>query len=238
MSRGRLPDSIVAILLEIYRTLGTSSPPCLEAGGHSGAARTARCPPNPDPRAKGAAVRPGSLHKAAKALIASLNLEPNTNAAWDACPVVRLYTQAVELHLKALVDEGANFLPTPTDPLSLAKTHSAAVAGANRLPDRQAGRVGADLSVLVSELEALDPVAVAVQSRIVPVRTSTSSLCANARSRAIRGGRPYGSGTGSIKGVSGAGTRRIGTVNSILMLASLLASLLLRSREAAPVVPS
>jgi hypothetical protein len=60
-----------------------------------------------------------SLHKAAKSLIASLNLEPNTKGAWDACPVVLLYRESVELHLKALVDEGCNFLPSPTDPLTV-----------------------------------------------------------------------------------------------------------------------
>jgi hypothetical protein len=44
-----------------------------------------------------------SLHKAAKTLIETLNMEPNPKTAWDACPVILLYRQAVELHLKALV---------------------------------------------------------------------------------------------------------------------------------------
>src|SRR5579864_8651397 len=65
-----------------------------------------------------------SLHKAAKTLIETLHLEPNPKTAWDACPVILLYREAIELHLKALVGEGSNFLPSPTDPLSLAKTHS------------------------------------------------------------------------------------------------------------------
>src|SRR5712692_957907 len=65
-----------------------------------------------------------SLHKAAKTLIAALDLEPNTKTAWDACPVILLYRQAIELHLKALVGEGSNFLKERTDPLTLAKTHS------------------------------------------------------------------------------------------------------------------
>jgi hypothetical protein len=56
-----------------------------------------------------------SLHKAAKTLIGTLDLEPNPTTAWDACPVILLYRQAVELHLKALVGEGSNFLPSPTD---------------------------------------------------------------------------------------------------------------------------
>ena len=51
-----------------------------------------------------------SLHRAAKTLIASLDLEPNPKTAWDACPVIMLYRQAVELDLKALVYEGSNFL--------------------------------------------------------------------------------------------------------------------------------
>jgi hypothetical protein len=51
-------------------------------------------------------------------------MQPNPKTAWDACPVILLYRQSVELHLKALVDEGCNFLPSPTDPISLYKTHS------------------------------------------------------------------------------------------------------------------
>src|SRR5258705_10525799 len=43
-----------------------------------------------------------SLHRAAKSLVASLDLQPNPKTAWDACPVVLLYRQSVELHLKAL----------------------------------------------------------------------------------------------------------------------------------------
>jgi len=37
-----------------------------------------------------------SLHRAAKNLIASLDLQPNTRTGWDACPVVLLYRQSVE----------------------------------------------------------------------------------------------------------------------------------------------
>ena len=43
-----------------------------------------------------------SLHKAAKALIATLDLEPNSKTAWDACPAILLYRQSVELHLKEI----------------------------------------------------------------------------------------------------------------------------------------
>src|ERR1035438_883749 len=38
-----------------------------------------------------------SLHKAAKTLIATLDLEPNSKTAWDACPAILLYRQSVEL---------------------------------------------------------------------------------------------------------------------------------------------
>ena len=117
-----------------------------------------------------------SLHKAAKTLIATLDLEPHPKTAWDACPVVLLYREAIELHLKALVDEGANFLPSPTDPLSLAKTHSLrwlaqivcqiirAVKWESEFKCEGVSSLS-DFSALVNELEALDPVAIAVQSR-------------------------------------------------------------------------
>src|ERR1022692_5171366 len=65
-----------------------------------------------------------SLHKAAKILISTLDQHPNPKTAWDACPVILLYRQSVELHLRALVDEGGNFLKERTDPLTLYKTHS------------------------------------------------------------------------------------------------------------------
>jgi hypothetical protein len=117
-----------------------------------------------------------SLHKAAKTLIETLDLEPNPKTAWDACPVVLLYREAIERHLKALVGEGSNFLPSPTDPLSLAKTHSLrwlaqivcqiikAVGWENEFKCEGMSSF-AEFSAVVNELEALDPVAVAVQSK-------------------------------------------------------------------------
>jgi hypothetical protein len=116
-----------------------------------------------------------SLHRAAKTLIATLDLEPNTKTAWDACPVILLYRQAVELHLKALVDEGSNFLKERTDSVSLYKTHSLRwlaqivcqiIKGVKLENEFKCEGVAslADFSALVSELEALDPVAVAVRS--------------------------------------------------------------------------
>ena len=114
-----------------------------------------------------------SLHKAAKTLIATLDLEPNTKTAWDACPVVLLYREAIELHLKALIDEGSNFLKERTDPLSLAKTHSLrwlaqivcqiikAVGWEHEFECEGVSSL-ANFSALVNELEELDPAAVAV----------------------------------------------------------------------------
>jgi hypothetical protein len=115
-----------------------------------------------------------SVHKAAQTLIATLDLTPNTRTAWDACPVVLLYRQAVELHLKALVDEGSNFLKERTDSITLYKTHSLrwlaqivgqiikAVKWENEFKCEGVSSL-ADFSALVSELEELDPVWVLVR---------------------------------------------------------------------------
>lgn len=117
-----------------------------------------------------------SLRRAAKTLIASLDLKPNPKTAWDACPVILLYREAVELQLKSLVGEGSNFLPSPTDPLTLAKTHSLrwlaqivcqiikAVKWENEFKCEGVSSL-TDFSALIAELEALDPVAVAVRSK-------------------------------------------------------------------------
>jgi hypothetical protein len=117
-----------------------------------------------------------SLHRAAKTLIATLDPEPNPKTAWDACPVKLLYRQAVELYLKSLVGEGSNFLPSPTDHITLYKTHSLrwlaqivcqiikAVKWEGEFKCEGVSNL-ADFSALVSELEGLDPVAVAVRSK-------------------------------------------------------------------------
>jgi hypothetical protein len=55
----------------------------------------------------------------------TLELDPGPFAQPNICPVVFTYRHALELHLKALVlGEGANFLATKPDPLSVSKTHS------------------------------------------------------------------------------------------------------------------
>ena len=115
-----------------------------------------------------------SLRKAAKTLIETLHLAPNPQTAWEACPVILLYRQSVELHLKALVGEGSNFLPSPTDPITLYKTHSlrwlAQIAGQIIKVVRWENAFKcegvtslADFSAVVNKLEALDPVTVAVR---------------------------------------------------------------------------
>jgi hypothetical protein len=116
-----------------------------------------------------------SLHKAAKTLIATLSLEPNSKTAWDACPAILLYRQSVELHLKALVGEGRNFLLSPTNPITLYKTHSLrwlaqivcqiikAVRWENQFKCEGIATL-ADFIGAVNELEALDPVSIAVYS--------------------------------------------------------------------------
>ena len=114
-----------------------------------------------------------SLHLTAMKLVASLDLKPNPKSAWDACPVVLLYREATELYLKALVGEGSSFLKSPTDSITLYKTHSLrwlaqivcqiikAVRWENEFKYEGVASL-ADFSALVSQLEALDPVALAV----------------------------------------------------------------------------
>jgi hypothetical protein len=114
-----------------------------------------------------------SLHEAAKKLIATLDPTPNPKTAWDAAPVILLYRQAVELQLKSLVGEGS-FLKSPTDHITLAKTHSLrwlaqivcqiirAVKWEAEFKRESISSL-ADFSALVNELEELDPVAVAMR---------------------------------------------------------------------------
>jgi hypothetical protein len=116
-----------------------------------------------------------SLQKAAKTLRDTLDLGPNPKTAWDAGPVILLYRQAVELHLKTLVGEGCKFLPSPTDPITLSQTRSVrwlaqivcqiirAVKWESNFTCEGIASL-AEFSALVSELEALDPVSCAVHS--------------------------------------------------------------------------
>ena len=118
-----------------------------------------------------------SLQNAAKALVGKLDLDVDQSArtGWHACPIVLLYREALELHLKALVGEGSNFLKTRTDPISLSQTHSLrwlaqivcqiirAVAWESDFTCEGVSSL-ADLSALVNEVESFDPVTRAIRS--------------------------------------------------------------------------
>src|SRR5205807_525664 len=89
--------------------------------------------------------------------------------------IVLLYRHSTELHLKALVAEGSNFLSSPTDPISLGRTRSLrwlaqivwqiikAVGWESEFKCEGISSL-ADFSAVVNELESLDPVTLAVQS--------------------------------------------------------------------------
>jgi hypothetical protein len=115
-----------------------------------------------------------SLHKSAKSLIATLDLEPNPKTAWDGCPLIHLYRQVVELQMKMLVGERSEYLKSPVDHITLFKTHSLrwlaqlvcqiikALKWESEFKCEGVANL-ADFSALVNELEELDPVAVAVR---------------------------------------------------------------------------
>jgi hypothetical protein len=116
-----------------------------------------------------------SLRKAAKSLIATLDLKPHPTTAWDGCPVMLLYREAVELQLKLLVGEGCHFLPAPTDPISIYKTHSlrwlarivCQIIKVVRWEEQftcDGISTLAGFTAVVHELEALQPVSVAAHS--------------------------------------------------------------------------
>ena len=116
-----------------------------------------------------------SLQNAAKSLVAKLELDRSIRADWDACPIVLLYRQSLELNLKMLVGEGSNFLPSPTDPISVFKTTSLrwlaqivcqvirAVKWESEFKCEGVSSL-AEFSAVVNEVESFDPVARAVRS--------------------------------------------------------------------------
>jgi hypothetical protein len=116
-----------------------------------------------------------ALRRAAKTIIANLDLKPNPVSVWDAAPIILLYRHAMELHLKELVGEGSGLLQNPVDPLTLYKTHSLrwlaqivcqiikAVGWEARFICEGVAD-GVAFSALIGELEAADPVASAVMS--------------------------------------------------------------------------
>ena len=120
-----------------------------------------------------------SLRKAAKTLVGNLNADRSAGTEWDSAPVVLLYRQALEIHLKMLVGEGRNFLEKPTDPISLSTTHS--LRWLAQIACQIIRKVGwesefrcdgvsslADFSTLVNEVESFDPVARAMRSASAP----------------------------------------------------------------------
>jgi hypothetical protein len=88
------------------------------------------------------------------------------------CPILWLYRQSLELHLKALVGEGSNFLKSKTDPISLYQTHSLrwlaqivcqvikAVGWESEFVCEGISNL-AGFSSLINEIESLDPVSCA-----------------------------------------------------------------------------
>ena len=115
-----------------------------------------------------------SLQQAARTLIEKLELE-NPRSHWADSPIVLLYRQALELHLKLLVGAGTNFLQTKVDPISLASTHS--LRWLAQITGQIIREVGwektfkcqgitslTDFGALVNEVESLEPVAQAIRS--------------------------------------------------------------------------
>jgi len=120
-----------------------------------------------------------SLQKAATTLVGKLELDQSSRTAWDVCPVVSLYRQALEIHLKMLVGEGSKFLASPTDPISLSTTHS--LRWLAQIVCQIIKKVGwqrefkclgvsslAEFSVLVNDVEGFDPVARSIRSAETP----------------------------------------------------------------------
>jgi hypothetical protein len=117
-----------------------------------------------------------SLQEAARRLIETFDPDRNPRTTWDAAPVIVLYRQAIELHLKALVGEGGNFLPAPVDHITLYKTHSlrwlaqivCQIVRAMKWETEfkcQGVASLVDFSALINELEELEPLSCLVRSQ-------------------------------------------------------------------------
>lgn len=116
-----------------------------------------------------------SLHKAAKLLLEKLDWNENSKTGWDVGPIILLYRQAIELHLKALVGEGCKFLPSPTDHITLFKTHSLrwlaqivcqiikAVQWETEFKCEGVSNL-AEFSAVIAELENMEPVSAAIHA--------------------------------------------------------------------------
>jgi hypothetical protein len=116
-----------------------------------------------------------SLQNAAKTLVGNSQRSQETKTDWDCRPIVLLYRQSLELHLKLLVGEGSNFLRSPTDPISLSTTHSLrwlaqivcriikAVRWEKEFVCEGISSL-ADFTSTVNEVESFDPVSRAIRS--------------------------------------------------------------------------
>ena len=137
----------------------------------------ARQRPSEDSWHNGADIEVGlyarSLQKSAKLLLENLDRMENPKTAWDAGPILILYRQAVELQLKFLAGEGGRFLSSPTDPLTLCKTHSLRWLAQIVCQVIKAVQWEAEFkcegvsnltgfSALIAELEAMEPVSAAI----------------------------------------------------------------------------
>ena len=117
----------------------------------------------------------GSLQRAVKVLVEHLNRTKDAKTAWDVGPVVLLYQQAAELRMKVLIGEGCEFLPSPTDHITLYKTHSLrwlaqivcqivkAVGWESEFRCEGISSFG-EFRALVNQLAALEPVSAAIHS--------------------------------------------------------------------------
>jgi hypothetical protein len=115
-----------------------------------------------------------SLQNAARTLVGQLEADHNARTDLGAGPVVLLYRQALEIHLKLLVGEGSNFLRSPTDPISLSTTHS--LRWLAQIVCQIIKKIGwesefkcegvsslVEFSALVNEVEIFDPVPRAIR---------------------------------------------------------------------------
>lgn len=134
-----------------------------------------------------------SLQTAAKALVEKLELDRKPGNDWDVCPIILLYRQALELHLKAVVGEGGNLLASPIDHITLYKTHSLRwlaqivcqiIKGVRWESEFRCEGVStlAEFRALVDQLEAREPVSCSVHAEkrgrpgVIPAQLQRSEV--------------------------------------------------------------
>lgn len=116
-----------------------------------------------------------SLHTAAKLLLDGLSPQPTLRTAWEVGPIITLYRHAMELEMKLLVGEGNRFLPSPTDHLTLHKTHSlrwlaqiicSVIKAVQWQAEFTCEGVSnlTEFSALIAELESMDPISAAISA--------------------------------------------------------------------------